>query len=138
MHSRYPSHSSIPSSQEGSSSQSHFLNPPAKHNPPRCSPMYRILINEAIIADPALLSKSMDIQLRFLIIDPLLKYSNGPHFKYPPTIFINGLDECDTIEGQVIVLNLIVKPSMSTVFLFDFWLLVGPKLISGIPSKNTP
>ncbi|KAF9532725.1 hypothetical protein CPB83DRAFT_890415 [Crepidotus variabilis] len=70
-------------------------------------PGMRQYINEAMMDDPTLPSKSLLTQLCNLIINPLLKCNNGPHFNYSPTVFIDGLDECDSIEDQLSVLNLI-------------------------------
>ncbi|KAF9530646.1 hypothetical protein CPB83DRAFT_788289 [Crepidotus variabilis] len=72
-------------------------------------PGMREIINRAMLADPAPPSKSINIQLRFLIIKPLLEWLSGPHFSYAPTIFIDGLDECDSIDGQLAGLDLITK-----------------------------
>ncbi|KAF9532732.1 hypothetical protein CPB83DRAFT_579833 [Crepidotus variabilis] len=71
-------------------------------------PGMREHITKAIQTDPKLLSRSMDVQLRSLIKDPLFRCVDGAHFKYPPTVFIDGLDECTSIEEQLSVLDLII------------------------------
>lgn len=65
------------------------------------------ILNDAIIAKPSLLSTSIETQAQALIIDPLLKCVGGAHFQHPPTVLIDALDECDSIESQLIVINLI-------------------------------
>ncbi|KAF9524732.1 hypothetical protein CPB83DRAFT_860794 [Crepidotus variabilis] len=87
--------------------KAHFLPATIAYQIATNIPGMRQHISHAITADPALPSKSLEIQLRALIIDPLLKSKTGVHFHQPPTIFIDGLDECDTIAGQLSVLDLI-------------------------------
>ncbi|KAF9524037.1 hypothetical protein CPB83DRAFT_898283 [Crepidotus variabilis] len=72
-------------------------------------PGMREHINSAVMNDPALLSRSVEVQLRSLIINPLLNCDNGPHLGHHPTVFIDGLDECDTIEAQIHLLDVIAS-----------------------------
>ncbi|KAF9526150.1 hypothetical protein CPB83DRAFT_501390 [Crepidotus variabilis] len=62
-------------------------------------------VNNAINADPTLPSKSIEAQLIPLLIIPFQRCS--PSSTYTPTIFIDGLDECDNIAAQRSVLKMI-------------------------------
>ncbi|PPQ83725.1 hypothetical protein CVT25_006129 [Psilocybe cyanescens] len=55
-------------------------------------PSFRALINAAILDNPTLPTKSIDVQLRYLIMEPLLHVTDWP--AHSPTIIIDGLDEC--------------------------------------------
>ncbi|KAF9530643.1 hypothetical protein CPB83DRAFT_850675 [Crepidotus variabilis] len=72
-------------------------------------PGMREIVNRAMLAEPALPSKSIDVQLACLIINPLLEWASGPYFHHSPSVFIDGLDECDTFDAQLAVLDLITK-----------------------------
>ncbi|KAF9530645.1 hypothetical protein CPB83DRAFT_171889 [Crepidotus variabilis] len=72
-------------------------------------PGMREIVNRAMLAEPALPSKSIDVQLACLIISPPVEWAKGSHFQHAPTVFIDGLDECNTIDGQLAVLNLITQ-----------------------------
>ncbi|KAF9522984.1 hypothetical protein CPB83DRAFT_730860, partial [Crepidotus variabilis] len=61
-------------------------------------------INEAIESDPTLLSKPIENQLIPLLVDPFRHYS--PSATHTPTVFIDGLNECD-ISAQQSVLKMI-------------------------------
>lgn len=68
-------------------------------------PSIRPLINDVLYADPTISTKSLDVQLRALIIDPLIRAENWP--KHTPTIIVDGLDECAGSDIQIAILNLI-------------------------------
>ncbi|PPQ87592.1 hypothetical protein CVT25_006086 [Psilocybe cyanescens] len=55
-------------------------------------PSLRVLIDTAMLDNPTLPTKSIDVQLRYLIIEPLLRVTDWP--AHSPTIIIDGLDEC--------------------------------------------
>ncbi|PPQ88771.1 hypothetical protein CVT25_008629 [Psilocybe cyanescens] len=55
-------------------------------------PSFRALLDAAMLNDPTLPTKSIDIQLQYLIIEPLLRVNDWP--AHSPTIIIDGLDEC--------------------------------------------
>ncbi|PPQ91548.1 hypothetical protein CVT25_008667 [Psilocybe cyanescens] len=55
-------------------------------------PSFRGLIDTAMLDDPTLPTKSIDVQLRYLIIEPLLRVNDWP--AHSPTVIIDGLDEC--------------------------------------------
>ncbi|KDR77877.1 hypothetical protein GALMADRAFT_65493, partial [Galerina marginata CBS 339.88] len=70
-------------------------------------PGMRECIDRAMVIDPTLPSKSMDIQLQSLIVHPL---SQCPHLPvHTPTIIIDGLDECHDSDVQHTILSLIAK-----------------------------
>ncbi|KAF9526165.1 hypothetical protein CPB83DRAFT_502243 [Crepidotus variabilis] len=85
--------------------KAHYLLPAilyqAAHNIPG---MYEH-INDAINADPTLPTKSIEAQLIPLLVVPFQRYS--PSSTHTPTVFIDGLDECDTIAAQCSVLKAI-------------------------------
>lgn len=68
-------------------------------------PTIRPLVNDALYSDPALPTKSLDIQFQTLIIDPLSRAENWP--THTPTIIIDGLDECIDSNTQIAILNLV-------------------------------
>jgi len=54
----------------------------------------RTAVSRAIEYDPFVLSRSLQIQLKLLVMDPLLaKYANDPQ-RAPCLIVVDGLDEC--------------------------------------------
>ncbi|PPQ85311.1 hypothetical protein CVT25_000323, partial [Psilocybe cyanescens] len=55
-------------------------------------PSFRAQIDAAMLGNPTLPTKSIDIQLRYLIIEPLLCVNDWP--AHNPTVIIDGLDEC--------------------------------------------
>ncbi|KDR71898.1 hypothetical protein GALMADRAFT_28434, partial [Galerina marginata CBS 339.88] len=67
-------------------------------------PGMRALINDAMKIDQTLPTKSMDVQLKSLIVDPLALSS---YFLHQPTIIIDGLDECRDSFTQRHILSLI-------------------------------
>ncbi|KAF9522438.1 hypothetical protein CPB83DRAFT_113095 [Crepidotus variabilis] len=62
-------------------------------------------VNDAINADPTLPSKSIEAQLIPLLIMPFRNYA--PSSTHTPTVFIDGLDECDAPAAQRSVLKMI-------------------------------
>ncbi|KAF9522989.1 hypothetical protein CPB83DRAFT_69141 [Crepidotus variabilis] len=62
-------------------------------------------VNNAINTDPTLPSKSIEAQLIPLLVTPFLHHY--PQSTRTPTIFIDGLDECDTPAAQRSVLKMI-------------------------------
>lgn len=71
-------------------------------------PGMRQLIEEAMLHDPSLVTKSMDVQLESLILDPLRKYT-ADFVQHTPTVLIDGLDECHDSETQRRILTLIAN-----------------------------
>ncbi|PPQ94752.1 hypothetical protein CVT25_007683 [Psilocybe cyanescens] len=55
-------------------------------------PSFRAQIDAAMLDNPALPTTSIDVQLRYLIIEPLLLVTDWP--VHNPTVIIDGLDEC--------------------------------------------
>ncbi|PPQ94050.1 hypothetical protein CVT25_009898 [Psilocybe cyanescens] len=62
-------------------------------------------INDTLFKDPMLPTRSMEIQIKALIVDPLLQVSNWS--AHTPTIIIDGLDECANSTTQKNILSLI-------------------------------
>ncbi|PPQ88234.1 hypothetical protein CVT25_005287 [Psilocybe cyanescens] len=62
-------------------------------------------INDTLFKDPMLPMRSMEIQIKALIVDPLLQASNWS--SHTPTIIIDGLDECADSTTQKNILSLI-------------------------------
>ncbi|PPQ88925.1 hypothetical protein CVT25_009223, partial [Psilocybe cyanescens] len=62
-------------------------------------------INDTLFKDPILPTRSMEIQIKALIVDPLLQVSNWS--THTPTIIIDGLDECADSTTQKNILSLI-------------------------------
>ncbi|KDR66392.1 hypothetical protein GALMADRAFT_131044 [Galerina marginata CBS 339.88] len=61
-------------------------------------PSLRSPINHAMATDPILPSKSMEVQFKLLLVEPLTSCSDTPSF--PPTMIIDGLDECGNSRTQ--------------------------------------
>ncbi|KAJ6483446.1 hypothetical protein DFH09DRAFT_405122 [Mycena vulgaris] len=66
-------------------------------------PALNLPISRAVEADPMLVGRSTDVQLRELIVDPCSRIECG----LPWTIVIDGLDECDGKHIQQEILRLI-------------------------------
>ncbi|PPQ90685.1 hypothetical protein CVT25_003723 [Psilocybe cyanescens] len=62
-------------------------------------------INDTLSKDPMLPTRSMEIQIKALIVDPLLQVSNW--VAHTPTIIVDGLDECADSTTQRNILSLI-------------------------------
>ncbi|KAH9484715.1 hypothetical protein JR316_0001615 [Psilocybe cubensis] len=69
-------------------------------------PDARDLVNDAVLADPTITTKSLDVQLRTLIIGPLSCLTSISH---TPTVIVDGLDECGNSQTQRDVLRLLAK-----------------------------
>ncbi|PPQ94703.1 hypothetical protein CVT25_009558 [Psilocybe cyanescens] len=69
-------------------------------------PGMRELIDEAMTLDPSLPTKSMDVQLEFLLLSPFRKCT-VESLQHTPTVIIDGLDECHDSETQCRILSLI-------------------------------
>lgn len=63
----------------------------------------KTLISKRIEADPSVLARSMDVQLRTLIVEPCKLLQDAP----PSILLIDGLDECDGHKIQQELLRLI-------------------------------
>ncbi|KAJ7827670.1 hypothetical protein B0H14DRAFT_1228385 [Mycena olivaceomarginata] len=61
------------------------------------------LISQIVEHDPSIVGRSMDAQLRQLIIEPCKSLKDS----VAPILLVDGLDECDTHDAQVEVLHLI-------------------------------
>ncbi|PPQ90671.1 hypothetical protein CVT25_004664 [Psilocybe cyanescens] len=71
-------------------------------------PSFRAQIDAAMLGNPTLPTKSIDIQLQYLIIEPLLRVNDWP--AHNPTVIIDGLDECaGSKRMQSEILSLISK-----------------------------
>ncbi|KAF8961761.1 hypothetical protein BDZ97DRAFT_2028593 [Flammula alnicola] len=57
-------------------------------------PQLKELIEEVIESDPAIVSKSMELQLKHLILEPLGQLRQASPQPLPQVIIIDGLDEC--------------------------------------------
>ena len=68
-------------------------------------PYLRTPIDKAMQANPILYTKSMMIQMRSLIIDSFRKLSES--IDHMPTVIIDGLDECDGRDTQLLILEII-------------------------------
>ena len=75
-------------------------------------PGVREAVNNAMIADITLQTKSMEIQIQSLVIEPF------NHCQFPPvhtpTILIDGLDECQGSDTQRAILKLIANARTAT------------------------
>jgi hypothetical protein len=70
-------------------------------------PGMREAVNNAMIADITLPTKSMEIQIRSLVIEPFRRCQFRP--AHTPTILIDGLDECQGSDIQRAILKLIAN-----------------------------
>jgi len=70
-------------------------------------PGMREAVNNAMIADITLPTKSMEIQIRSLIAEPFKRCQFPP--AHTPTILIDGLDECQGSDTQRAILKLIAN-----------------------------
>ena len=70
-------------------------------------PGMREAVNNAMIADITLQTKSMEIQIQSLIVEPFKRCQFPP--AHTPTILIDGLDECQGSDTQRAILKLIAN-----------------------------
>ncbi|PPQ81161.1 hypothetical protein CVT25_015188 [Psilocybe cyanescens] len=92
-------------------------------------PSFRALIDIAMLDNPTLPTKSIDVQLRYLIIEPLLRVDDWP--AHSPTIIIDGLDECAELkrmQSDILALlsKAIIKQNIPLRFLIvsrpEYWI----------------
>ena len=71
-------------------------------------PEARSFIEAAATKDPLVFMRSLNSQIRLLIVDPLKQMLAGPHNpSFPRLIVIDGLDECSPQESQINILTAI-------------------------------
>ena len=73
-------------------------------------PAAREAINDALEADPLILSYSLEAQLTKLFFEPLQLLVDQGHFspgKFPPLVLIDGLDECLDKDAQTNLIQLL-------------------------------
>jgi hypothetical protein len=70
-------------------------------------PGMREAVNNAMIADITLQTKSMEIQIQSLVVEPFKRCQFPP--THTPTILIDGLDECQGSDTQRAILKLIAN-----------------------------
>ena len=70
-------------------------------------PGMREAVNNAMIADITLQTKSMEVQIQSLIVEPFKRCQFPP--AHTPTILIDGLDECQGSDTQRAILKLIAN-----------------------------
>ncbi|KIM46666.1 hypothetical protein M413DRAFT_440266 [Hebeloma cylindrosporum] len=87
--------------------QGHFLFSTIAYQLAMNLPYLRTHIDSAMQADPSLYTKSMMVQMRFLIIDSFRKISET--IEHIPTVIVDGLDECDGHETQRVILEIIYE-----------------------------
>lgn len=73
-------------------------------------PEYQVAVAKQIAADPALLKKAPPVQFKRLIVEPLSRIS--PRSKI--LIILDGLDECETEDAQLNIIQLISDLVRST------------------------
>lgn len=69
----------------------------------------RDILEEVMNQNHSLPTKTMDIQMKSLIIDPLRRASIESPLHHTPTIIIDGLDECQGSDLQCQILSLIAE-----------------------------
>jgi len=70
-------------------------------------PWMRNSIESALCRDPTILSKSIEAQLRYLITEPFRRTLDESTPFHTPTVIIDGLDECDGHDSQILILSAI-------------------------------
>ncbi|KAF7372899.1 NACHT domain-containing protein [Mycena sanguinolenta] len=70
-------------------------------------PWLRTPISEIVEHDPSIPVRTLEIQMRKLILEPCCGHENGETV----TILIDGLDECDGMDTQVEILRIILDSS---------------------------
>jgi len=70
-------------------------------------PWMRNPIESALCRDPTILSKSIEAQLRYLITEPFRRTLDQSSPFHTPTVIIDGLDECDGHDSQILILSAI-------------------------------
>jgi hypothetical protein len=72
-------------------------------------PDYTNLLGHAIARDPSIFLKTLRVQLRRLIVEPFTVLQAQEHeiTRKPPLIILDGLDECQGIEAQCEIVEMI-------------------------------
>jgi hypothetical protein len=72
-------------------------------------PDYGNLLGHAIARDPSIFQKTLRVQLRRLIVEPFTVLQAQEHeiTRKPPLIILDGLDECQGIEAQCEIVEMI-------------------------------
>ena len=84
-------------------------------------PEARSFIEAAATKDPLVFMRSLNSQIRHLIVDPFKQMLAGPHNpSFPKLIVIDGLDECSPQESQTNILSAIHTAFKQDSFPFRF------------------
>ena len=84
-------------------------------------PEARSFIEAAATKDPLVFMRSLNSQIKHLIVDPLKQMLAGPHNpSFPKLIVIDGLDECSPQESQTNILTAIHGAFKQDSFPFQF------------------
>lgn len=100
--------------------------------------LYRNSLEEKLHRDPTLVSKSIAVQFRELIVLPLQEAkTRGQHTK-EGVIFVDGLDECDGEDAQCAIVDLITASirDRSTPFTWAFFGRPEPRIVARFSSSD--
>ncbi|KAJ3570384.1 hypothetical protein NP233_g4429 [Leucocoprinus birnbaumii] len=68
---------------------------------------YRSKVNERVLIDPSIFKKTMKAQFEFLIVDPLRELRELGKEVPRKSVFIDGLDECESKDAQAEIIEII-------------------------------
>ncbi|KAF9441631.1 hypothetical protein P691DRAFT_790894 [Macrolepiota fuliginosa MF-IS2] len=96
-------------------------------------PPYRDRVDAVILHDPLVLDKSIEVQFRDLLIQPLQELKGmGIGVDEDAIIIIDGLDECDGTDAQCTIIQIIIASvhEQSTPFLWAFFSRPEPHIMA--------
>jgi hypothetical protein len=99
---------------------------------------YRGYIDAVIIDDPLILKKEMSIQFQELLVKPPLRQIVKDHgAETDSVIIVDGLDECETVDAQRQIIELITTSvhERTTPFLWAFFSRPEPPITSAFSSE---
>ncbi|KAF9448764.1 hypothetical protein P691DRAFT_704441 [Macrolepiota fuliginosa MF-IS2] len=101
-------------------------------------PAYRDLVDVIVLRDPLILEKSIQVQFRELLVQPLRQLEGVEGgVGEDVVIVIDGLDECDGKDAQSIIIDIIITSvhQQSTPFLWAFFSRPEPHITSAFSTE---
>ncbi|KAF5349196.1 hypothetical protein D9756_009523 [Leucocoprinus leucothites] len=102
-------------------------------------PSYREAVCATIVRDPFVLKKSINTQFRELLVEPLRELSPEDHdASDKAVVVIDGLDECDGLEAQDTIVQVIITSVAegTSPFLWAFFTRPEPNIVASFSSSE--
>ncbi|KAF9442714.1 hypothetical protein P691DRAFT_461335 [Macrolepiota fuliginosa MF-IS2] len=102
-------------------------------------PPYRDCVNDIVLRNPLVLEKSIEVQFHDLLVQPLQELEDtGIGVGEDAIIIIDGLDECDGVNAQRTIIQIIIASvhEQTTPFLWAFFSRPEPHIKAAFLSKQ--